>query len=191
MEERSKVAGTKPLCRRHLSLPKSVQMTAELKQFNFAECKNHPLIAQLWQVGALSFGDWIMSLNFQAWGFLWLVNSIDISSHFSLFHSGIFTFPLFLLNSKKLLLFWIIKQITIKLTVKKLSRLGSTFVYLPKYLSWFNASHSTSSSKHDRNHKFQSWLGFFRKHSGDQVSVAFLKLTVSAPPTPYQFQTQI
>ena len=41
LEERSKVAGTKPLCRRHLSLPKSVQMTAELKQFNFAECKNH------------------------------------------------------------------------------------------------------------------------------------------------------
>ena len=99
------------------------------------------------------------------------------------FYDEIFTFPLFLLNSKKLLLFWIIKQITIKLTVKKLSRLGSTFVYLPKYLSWFNASHSTSSSKHDRNHKFQSWLGFFRKHSGDQVSVAFLKLTVSAPPS--------
>ena len=191
MEERSKVAGTKPLCRRHLSLPKSVQMTAELKQFNFAECKNHPLIAQLWQVGALSFGDWIMSLNCQAWAILWLVNRIDITSLFSLFYDGIFTFPLFLLNSKKLLLFWIIKQITIKLTVKKLSRLGSTFVYLPKCLSWFNASRSTSWSKHDRNHKFQSWLGFLRKHSRDQVSVAFLKLTVSAPPTPYQFQTQI
>ena len=120
-----------------------------------------------------------------------MVNDIDISSRFFLFYNCIFTFLLFLLDSKKLLLFWIIKQITIKLTVKKLSRLGSTFVYLPKYLSWFNASRSTSSSKHGRNYKFQSWLGFLRKHSGDQVSVAFLKLTVSAPPTPYQFQTQL